>query len=74
MNRSRMDGGSMSRGQTQGQLAFGFGRHTCLGAHLANLEMQSILKAMVAPSRIVRILGIPFSCLIVFCASLNIFR
>jgi cytochrome P450 len=37
----------VTRSNASGQLAFGFGRHTCLGAHLAKLEMQSILKAMV---------------------------
>jgi cytochrome P450 len=44
-NAERFD---VARSNAGGQLAFGFGRHTCLGAHLAKLEMQSILKAMVA--------------------------
>jgi cytochrome P450 len=43
-NAERFD---VARSNASGQLAFGFGRHTCLGAHLAKLEMQSILKAMV---------------------------
>jgi cytochrome P450 len=42
-NAGRFD---VARSNAGGQLAFGFGRHTCLGAHLAKLEMQSILKAM----------------------------
>ncbi|MGV7123123.1 cytochrome P450 [Sphingopyxis sp. 550A] len=29
------------------QLAFGFGRHSCLGMHLARLEMSAILEAML---------------------------
>jgi cytochrome P450 len=43
-NAGRFD---VARSNAGGQLAFGFGRHTCLGAHLAKLEMQSIIKAMV---------------------------
>jgi cytochrome P450 len=42
-NAERFD---VARLNAAGQLAFGSGRHTCLGAHLARLEMQSILKAM----------------------------
>jgi cytochrome P450 len=44
-NAERFD---VARLNAAGHLAFGFGRHTCLGAHLARLEMQSILKAMTA--------------------------
>ena len=29
------------------QIAFGFGRHSCLGMHLARLEMSAILEAMI---------------------------
>jgi len=36
------------RPRAASHLAFGFGEHRCLGANLARLEMQSILKAMVA--------------------------
>ncbi len=40
-------------------LAFGFGRHFCLGAHLARLEIRAILREIVARVEHIELAGEP---------------
>lgn len=40
-------------------LSFGHGRHLCLGANVARLEVQTILKALAANTEAVRVVGEP---------------
>lgn len=37
----------VGRSNSSKQLAFGYGRHSCLGMHLARLEMSAVLEAMI---------------------------
>lgn len=41
------------------QLAFGFGAHTCLGQHMARLEMQALFETMLPRLRHVELNGAP---------------
>jgi cytochrome P450 len=40
-------------------LAFGFGRHFCLGAHLARMEVRSIFKALLPRLEHIELAGEP---------------
>ena len=42
-----------------GNLGWGFGPHTCVGIHLAKLEMAALLRALVAQVERIEILGPP---------------
>ncbi len=42
-----------------GNLGWGFGPHTCVGIHLAKLEMSALLRALVARVERIEILGPP---------------
>ena len=42
-----------------GNLGWGFGPHTCVGIHLAKLEMAALLRALVAQVEAIEILGPP---------------
>lgn len=41
------DSFDVSRSNASKQLAFGYGRHSCIGMHLAKLEMTAVLDAML---------------------------
>ena len=41
----------VTRADADKHLGFGFGRHYCLGAHLARLEIRAIFKELVGPAR-----------------------
>jgi cytochrome P450 len=42
-----------------GNLGWGFGPHTCVGIHLAKLEMAALLRALVAQVEKIEIAGLP---------------
>jgi cytochrome P450 len=42
-----------------GNLGWGFGPHTCVGIHLAKLEMAALLRALLARVEMIEILGPP---------------
>ena len=47
------------RDNAASHLAFGFGRHFCLGAHLARLEIRSLFKELVARVDDIELAGDP---------------
>ncbi len=53
---SRLD---VRRENASSQLAFGFGRHFCLGAHLARMEIRAIFKELLARIEHVELAGEP---------------
>jgi cytochrome P450 len=42
-----------------GHLGWGYGPHTCVGIHLAKLEMAALLRALVAQAETIEIAGRP---------------
>ena len=53
---SRLD---VRRENASSQLAFGFGRHFCLGAHLARMEIRAIFKELLARIEHIELAGEP---------------
>ena len=53
---SRLD---VRRENASSQLAFGFGRHFCLGAHLASMEIRAIFKELLARIDHIELAGEP---------------
>jgi cytochrome P450 len=47
------------RENASSQLAFGFGRHFCLGAHLARMEIRAIFKELLARIEHIELAGEP---------------
>jgi cytochrome P450 len=42
-----------------GNLGWGYGPHTCVGIHLAKLEMAALLRALIAQVETIEIVGVP---------------
>ena len=49
----------VTRDNSAGHVAFGFGRHFCLGAHLARMEIRAIFKALLSRLDHVELAGEP---------------
>jgi cytochrome P450 len=49
----------VTRENAAGHVAFGFGRHFCLGAHLARMEIRAIFKELLARIDHVELAGEP---------------
>ena len=49
----------VERENAAGHLAFGFGRHFCLGAHLARMEIRSLFKELLARLDHIELAGEP---------------
>ena len=47
------------RANAASQLAFGFGRHFCLGAHLARMEIRAIFKELLGRVERIELDGVP---------------